>query len=121
MNLRRKLEKFFELYQKFSQNFVRISQKCFIENVSQKIRIFDESSKFVRILSKIFRKIGFEFRENGFSKIFEKMIEIFVFEPHFRMAYRNFAKEIERKFGNPYSGGVISIIFFHFIYNYHEV
>ena len=41
-------------------------------------------------------------------KIFAKMIEICCFEPHFRIVYRNYSKEIERKFGNPkhqvYSG-----------------
>ena len=44
------------------------------------------------MLSKIFAKFGSNFA---------KMIEIFVFEPIFEW---NFAKEIERKFGNPNHG-----------------
>ena len=36
-----------------------------------------------------------------YRKFYRKIIEIFVFEPHFRMADSNFAKEIEQKFGNP--------------------
>ena len=43
-----------------------------------------------------------------FSKIFAKMIETFVFEPHFRMAYQNFELEIERKCGNLNSVSVLA-------------
>ena len=56
---------------------------------------------FFFIFIENFREIWFEFRENVILKIFAKIIEIFVFEPRFRMTYRNFAKEIERKFGHP--------------------
>ena len=73
---------------------VRISRKLFIESFRQIQYIFDESSKMVLNVIK-------KFRENDLSKFVAKMMEMFVFEPHFRMAYRNFAKGIERKFGNP--------------------
>ena len=64
-------------FRKFSRNFVRISQNG---------------------LSKMFAKKQLNFR---------RKVEIFVefyrkcFQSHFRTVYRNFAKEIERKFGNP--------------------
>ena len=59
---------------------------------------------------KYFRR-KFEFFSNfieHFSKIFAKMIETFVFEPHFRMAYQNFELEIERKCGNLNSVSVLA-------------
>ena len=94
------------VYRKFSSkkwNFDESSKYFFnfIEPFRQNKWIFDEIfNKFVNYI-KTFREIWFEFRENGLSKIFTKIIEILVFEPHFRIAYRNFAKKIEQKFGKP--------------------
>ena len=76
------------VYRKFSPKKLNFRGK--FEN------LFELYQKLSRDLDRILQIL-----QNGLSKIFAKMIENFVFEPDFWMAYWNFTKEIEQKFGNP--------------------